>query len=87
MTYPGKHLFQIRLRVIPGGDSIAEKDEVLNHSSGIEVDHQTQTSEGRFLLFVVSDVPQRQTPGSDKLGETRRHLRRTVKSQTTNGYR
>lgn len=57
-----EHFLEVLLRVYPGGDGIAEKDKVLDHSGGVHTDHVTDASEGRVFLLVVTDVAQRDAP-------------------------
>lgn len=57
-----EHVLQIRFGVHPRSDGVAEEDEVLDDSSRVHGDHGADSSEGRVLLLVVADVPQRSAP-------------------------
>lgn len=57
-----KSFFQILFWIYPGCDGVAEKDEILNDAGWINANHVTDTSKGRILFLIVSDVSQRDTP-------------------------
>lgn len=62
LKYLVEHLLEILLGVDPRGNSIAEENEILHHSSGVHTDHVAHTPECRVLLLVVSNVAQGYAP-------------------------
>ena len=61
-TYLIEHLLEVVLRLDPGGDGVAEEDEVLHDAARVDADHGADAAEGRVLLLVVADVAQRRAP-------------------------
>ena len=80
-----KHLFEVVLGATPGGHCITEEHKVLEHSVGVHGNHGTDTTEGRVLFLIVSDVAQRVAPHADELGEKGCHFPRTHQPQPPNG--
>ena len=60
--YLVKHFFEIVLGTDPGSNGITEKDEVLNDSRWVVLDHFANTSKRRVLLFVVTNIAKRRAP-------------------------
>lgn len=60
--YLVEHLLQVLLGVDPGGNGITEEDKVLHYSTRVHADHVADPTERRVLLFVVTDVAQRDAP-------------------------
>lgn len=54
----GEDLLEVRLRVNPASDSIAEEDEVRDNTAWVHADHLTHPAESRVLLVIVPDVPE-----------------------------
>jgi len=79
-----EHVLEICFRIYPGSNGITEVNEVRNHSGRIHGHHRTDPSEGRVLLFIVSNVSERSTPWSDKLLEMRSNFLRTDISKPSN---
>ncbi len=52
-----KHILQVGVGVLPGGDGVAEEDEVVDDPAGVDADHLTHPPEGGVLLVVVANVP------------------------------
>ena len=61
------------LRIDPAGHGVTEEDELRENTSRVDLDHLTHASEGRVLLVIVPDVPQRSAPGPHKLDHRWRH--------------
>ena len=78
MSKGGKYfdelLLEIGPRADPGGDRVAEEDEVMHDAARVDSDHVAHTAEGRVLLLVVPNVAQRHTPVSPQLRERREQL-------------
>lgn len=62
VQYFSEHLFEIILRMGPGGDRVAEIHEVVHNPGGVHLDHLTDAAEGGVLLVVVAYVPKRCAP-------------------------
>lgn len=67
VEYLMERLLQVCLGVDPGCDGIAEENEVMHDSTRVHTDHAADATEGRVLLFIVPNVPQRRTPRAYKL--------------------
>ncbi len=78
-------VLQILLWTGPGGNSITEEHKVLEDPRGVDTDHGTDTPEGRVLLLVVTDTPQRVAPHADELGEEGGEVPGADQPQTANG--
>ena len=70
----------------PPTDGVEEVREGLGDAVRIGLDDHADPSEGRLLLFVVSDLRQRLTPILNEDGQIWRDLIRTDETQSTDGH-
>lgn len=59
VEYLMERLFQVCLGVDPGCDGVTEENKVVYNSTRVHTDHAADATEGRVLLFIVPNVPQR----------------------------
>lgn len=62
-----EHVFELGVRVLPGGDGVAKVNEVVHHASGVDGNHVTHAPESRVLFVIVPDVPETCAPRPHKL--------------------
>lgn len=60
--------------------------EYRKYSSGIEINHVTQTPKSALFFFIITYIPQCQTPWTNKLWQERCHFIGTTNAQTTKSY-
>ena len=77
-----KHVFQVGFRILPGGDSIAKENEVIDNTPWIGADHLTHASKGGIFFVVVTYITKAGTPGTHKLAQGGRHFLRTDKAHS-----
>ena len=52
-TYLDEHFFEFWLRVVPGGDRVAEEHKIVHYARRIDANEVANASEGRVLLVIV----------------------------------
>ncbi len=62
-THRYEFLLEVLFGVVPGGYGVAEEEEVVHNTLGVQGDDIADAAEGTVLLVVVSNVSQGETPG------------------------
>ena len=76
--YLVEHFFEVILGADPGGDRVAEEDEVLHDAWRVVLDHLADAAERRVLLLVVANVAQRRAPAMTSTQQPVRFCRPSV---------